>query len=97
MKTAALLSCSLIPISLGFPLISYQAKGEQHPLTLPLNKIGKQAGFSIDLNELRLVQFGDDEEPTWITEYEKVSATYPAQRGVNPSTLTITRLNPYLD
>ncbi|KDQ14786.1 hypothetical protein BOTBODRAFT_32551 [Botryobasidium botryosum FD-172 SS1] len=72
MKTIALLS--LIPVSLGFPLISYQGNGDQRPLTLPLNEIGKQAGFSLDLNELRLVQFGDDEEPTWITEYEKIEA-----------------------
>ncbi|WWD19617.1 hypothetical protein CI109_104079 [Kwoniella shandongensis] len=31
-------------------------------------------GFSLDLNDLRLVSFGDDEPPVWITELEKIEA-----------------------
>lgn len=29
-------------------------------------------GIDLDLNERRLVQFGDDTEPVWVTELEKV-------------------------
>jgi hypothetical protein len=30
-------------------------------------------GFYVNLNELRLVKFGYNEEPVWITENQKVS------------------------
>ncbi|WVQ84463.1 hypothetical protein IAT38_006615 [Cryptococcus sp. DSM 104549] len=33
-----------------------------------------QSGFSLDLKELRLVQFAHDEPPVWITELEKIEA-----------------------
>lgn len=33
-----------------------------------------RSGFSIDLEELRLVQFGEDSAPVWISELEKIQA-----------------------
>ncbi|WVN86454.1 uncharacterized protein L203_101618 [Cryptococcus depauperatus CBS 7841] len=37
-------------------------------------------GFSLDLDELRLVQFSDDEPPVWISELEKIEAKANGQR-----------------
>jgi leucyl aminopeptidase len=37
-------------------------------------KFESTAGFDLDLSELRLVQFSEDEPPVWITELEKIEA-----------------------
>ena len=34
----------------------------------------KEQGFDLDLKEKRLVRFGDDEVPVWMTELEKIEA-----------------------
>lgn len=35
---------------------------------------GMATGYTLDLSELRLVQFGEDEPPVWITELDKIEA-----------------------
>jgi len=34
----------------------------------------KEEGYDLDLKEMRLVRFGEDEEPVWMTELEKIEA-----------------------
>ncbi|CDZ98846.1 Transferrin receptor and related proteins containing the protease-associated (PA) domain [Phaffia rhodozyma] len=41
---------------------------------------GKVPGFDLDLNDLRLVQFGADERPVWMTEREKIIAKSKGRR-----------------
>jgi hypothetical protein len=33
-------------------------------------------GFSLDMTDLRLIQFSENEPPVWLTELEKVSVAY---------------------
>ncbi|ORY33499.1 hypothetical protein BCR39DRAFT_520460 [Naematelia encephala] len=39
-----------------------------------------RSGFSLDLQDLRLIQFSDDEPPVWITEAEKIEAKAKGQK-----------------
>lgn len=64
MKTAALVSLALVQASLAYP---FQSTPGQVPLGL-----ARTDNFNLDLNELRLLQFSPDEEPVWMTEYDKV-------------------------
>jgi len=66
MKTAALVSLALIQASLAYP---FQSTPGQVPLGL-----ARTDDFNLDLNELRLLQFSPDEEPVWMTEYDKIEA-----------------------
>ena len=34
----------------------------------------KEDGFDLDLKEKRLIRFGEDEVPVWMTELEKIEA-----------------------
>jgi hypothetical protein len=45
------------------------------------------AGFNIDLDALRLVQFAPDEKPVWITEREKVCMPHALDMVPYPSPL----------
>ena len=40
--------------------------------------IGSDAGFSLDLNERRLILLHPDRQPVWMTEHEKVSHHLPS-------------------
>lgn len=40
----------------------------------------KVAGFDLDLNDQRLVSFGEDEPPVWITELDKIKAKAEGRR-----------------
>ncbi|KAK8853200.1 hypothetical protein IAR55_003902 [Kwoniella newhampshirensis] len=68
----------LTPALLALPLLAAavpHAKPDQ--LTFQQGAIDGDysvAGFSLDLNDLRLVSFGEDEPPVWITELEKIEA-----------------------
>jgi hypothetical protein len=37
-------------------------------------------GFSLDLDEMRLISFGDDEEPIWVTEMDKIKIKAEGKR-----------------
>ncbi|EIN10354.1 peptidase [Punctularia strigosozonata HHB-11173 SS5] len=57
----------LSAIAVATPL-SWITEAQQSPLTQG------HPGFTLDLNELRLVQRADDSEPVWMTELEKIQA-----------------------
>ncbi|RSH91809.1 Leucine aminopeptidase 1 [Saitozyma podzolica] len=44
------------------------------------NELLPNTGFSVDLNELRLVQFAEDEPAVWITELDKIEAKAKGRR-----------------
>jgi hypothetical protein len=49
----------------------------QLPLSLPLS----HPDYDLDLNARRLVQFGEDEAPVWVTELEKVRTPSSTRLG----------------
>ena len=63
------------PRFLALTAIAGLVLGRTRPLTDFSNLPGYSSpveGFSLDLSELRLVQFSDNEAPLWMTELEKV-------------------------
>ncbi|WRT70247.1 uncharacterized protein IL334_007242 [Kwoniella shivajii] len=63
----------------ALPLLASAIPTQPEQLTFSSSEIGSiestdVTGFSLDLNELRLVQFSDDEPPVWISELEKIEA-----------------------
>jgi bacterial leucyl aminopeptidase len=62
-----MLGAALVGLRAGaLPLDEFSVTGQKF-LSGPV-----PAGFSIDLDEQRLVQFAEDESPVWMTEREKV-------------------------
>ncbi|WWC94847.1 hypothetical protein V866_001697 [Kwoniella sp. B9012] len=61
---------------LALPLLASAIPTQPEQLTFNDHEIGSAdvPGFSLDLNDLRLVQFSDDEPPVWISELEKIEA-----------------------
>ncbi|KAK4685705.1 bacterial leucyl aminopeptidase, partial [Tremellales sp. Uapishka_1] len=57
-------------------LLSALAIPTQHAFEVPTDT----TGFSLDLDELRLVQFGHDEPPVWISELDKIKAKAEGKR-----------------
>ncbi|WVR00253.1 hypothetical protein IAU59_007396 [Kwoniella sp. CBS 9459] len=73
----------LTPALLALPLLASAIPTQPEQLTfnaLKGSEVGDVSGYSLDLNELRLVSFGDDEPPVWITELEKIEARSKGRR-----------------
>ncbi|WVR07704.1 hypothetical protein IAU60_004746 [Kwoniella sp. DSM 27419] len=67
----------LTPALLALPLLASAIPTQLDQLTFNAKNVelgADSSGFSLDLNELRLVQFSDDEPPVWISELEKIEA-----------------------
>ena len=55
------------------------APTQQEVLGLELDQLPlSHPGFDLDLDARRLVQFGENEEPVWVNELEKVHIPPPA-------------------
>jgi hypothetical protein len=70
MKTVLLLSLCLPSSFVWAGLLNFNQESE--PVSLLTEWSEVPDGFYVNLNEPRLVKFGYDEEPVWITELQKV-------------------------
>ncbi|KAJ3476962.1 hypothetical protein NLI96_g10793 [Meripilus lineatus] len=70
MKSFALIS-ALACLAVASPLTAFVS--DQQPLVSDARP-QSHPGFDLDLSELRLVQLGEDEEPVWMTELDKVTS-----------------------
>lgn len=72
MKQSVALFLTIITGVLALPGAQFVLeRPHEQPQQLPLTR----PGFSLNLEELRLVQFSDSEEPQWVTEFEKVNSS----------------------
>ncbi|WWC64621.1 uncharacterized protein I303_107232 [Kwoniella dejecticola CBS 10117] len=59
---------------LALPLLASAIPTQPEQLAFSDHGSTDVAGYSLDLNDLRLVQFSDEEPPVWISELEKIEA-----------------------
>ncbi|KAG9124044.1 Leucine aminopeptidase 1 [Ceratobasidium sp. 392] len=79
MLLSALL-CGSIALSSASPLGALTENQVSFELRDPEPGFKVPSGFNIDLESMRLVQFGDKEEPVWISELDKITAKAAGKR-----------------
>ena len=74
---------SLLAATGVFTSVVLAAPAQQQVLGLELDQLPlSHPDFDLDLDARRLVQFGENEEPVWVTELEKASVPSSLVDGV---------------